>query len=75
MAVSPTQKEAPQLDCRVQTAPAGDANKIKDMLETPFFHGDTAGAHNFQLGLFSPSRSIATTFPWALRLAGVIAWA
>ena len=55
--------------------PVGDANKIKDLLETPFFAGDTSGTHSFQLGFFSPSLSIATTFPWALRLAGVIAWA
>lgn len=53
----------------------GDANKIKDLLETPFFRGDTAGTHNFQPGFFSPSRSIATTFPCALRFAGVTAWA
>jgi hypothetical protein len=52
-----------------------DANKINDLLETPFFAGDTAGTHSFQLGFFSPSRSIATTFPWAWRLAGVIACA
>ena len=26
--------------------PVGDANKIKDLLETAFFAGDTAGTHN-----------------------------
>src|SRR5271168_3762798 len=55
--------------------PVGDANIIKDLLETPFFRGDTAGTHNFQPVFFSPSRSIATTFPWAMRLAGVTACA
>ena len=55
--------------------PVGDANKIKNLLETLFFAGDTLGTHNFQTVFFSPSRSIATTFPCARRLAGVIACA
>jgi hypothetical protein len=33
--------------------PVGDANKIKDLLETPFFAGDTPGDTN----LFTPSSS------------------
>ena len=55
--------------------PVGDANKIKNLLKPPFFAGDTAGTHNFQPVFFPPSRSIATTFPWARRLADVIACA
>jgi hypothetical protein len=45
------------------------------LLETPFFAGDTAGTQTFYPAFFFVSRSIATTFPCALRLAGVTAWA
>jgi hypothetical protein len=57
--------------------PVGDANNLKDLLEIPFFSGDTAGTHTFQpdFSSFLVSRSIATTFPCALRFAGVTAWA
>jgi len=55
--------------------PVGDANKIKDLSETSFFAGDTVGTHKFYPLVFSPSRNIATTFPWARRLADVIACA
>jgi hypothetical protein len=48
----------------------------KRLAGNPIFHrGHTGDTIIFQLDFFSVSRSIATTFPWALRLAGVIAWA
>jgi hypothetical protein len=57
--------------------PVGDANKIKDLLETGFFAGTQRDTQLLAQLLFSffVSRSIATTFPCALRLAGVTAWA
>ena len=56
--------------------PVGDANILKDLRETPFFAGDTPGTQTFHPVAFSfVSRKIATTFPCAFRLAGVIACA